>query len=251
MSLGYQDTPLIPGTRWHVHDGERPQPRVVTPGSLSSLPPVTPPSDAFVLFDGTSGSARYWRQVKDQSPLQWKIENGCLEVVKRTGNIETIDHFGDIQLHLEWAAPQFIEGDGQGRGNSGVFLMGRYEVQILDNWQNPTYPDGTAGGLYGLMPPLVNACCRRGDWNIYDIIWEAPVFDGDTVVKRPKLTVLVNGVLVHHALELAGRTAHKQAMPLEPHQPTGPIVLQDHGNPVRFRNIWVRKLTGYDSGVLA
>ena len=246
MSLGYQDTPLIPGTKWHVHDGERPQPRVVRPGSGSSLPPVTPPSDAKVLFDGTTSTAGHWRQVGDQSPLKWKVENGCMEVVKGTGNIETVEQFGDVQLHVEWAAPQFIEGNGQGRGNSGVFMMGIYEIQVLDNWENPTYPDGTAGALYGQCPPLVNACCRRGDWNIYDIIWEAPRFEGDKLVRPARVTVMINGVLVHHAKELMGPTKHKVDTKWEPHAATGPIMLQDHSNPVRFRNIWVREIGTYD-----
>lgn len=245
MGLGYQDTPLIPGTKWHVHDGERPQPPVVAPGSGSSLPPVTPPEDATILFDGTSSTAHKWRQVNGQADLKWKIENGQMEVVKGTGNIETVDKFGDVQLHVEWAAPQFIEGNGQGRGNSGVFMMGLYEIQVLDNWQNPTYPDGTAGALYGQCPPLVNACCRRGDWNIYDIIWEAPKFEGDKVVRPARVTLLINGVLIHHAKELMGPTMHKVDTKYTPHEATGPIMLQDHSNPVRFRNIWVRDIGEY------
>ncbi len=253
MALGYQDTPLIPGTQWHVHDGERPQPRVVTPGNLTGLPPVTAPSDAIYLFDGSTLSAENWVQGKDKGPLAWKVENGYMEVVKGTGSAITKRDFGDIQLHVEWAAPFHLEYDdkgnprtGQGRGNSGVFLMDRYEVQVLDNWNNPTYPDGTLGGLYGQCPPLVNAAARRGDWNIYDIIWQAPRFDGDKVVSPAYITVLINGILVHHHKELMGPTQHKNAPEQKVHAPTGPISLQDHGNPVRFRNIWVRELTGYD-----
>ena len=247
MSLGYQDTDLVPGTNWHVHDGERPQPPVVTPGSASSLPPVTPPMDATVLFDGHTSCAAHWKHVNGDD-LKWKIENGAMEVVPKTGDIQTVQQFGDVQLHVEWAAPRVIDGDGQKRGNSGVFMMGRYEIQVLDNWDNPTYPDGTAGALYGQCPPLVNACARRGDWNIYDIIWEAPRFNGDQLEKPARVTVLINGILVHHAKELIGPTTHKQATQYEPHEPTGPIKLQDHGNAVRFRNIWVREMGDYDAG---
>lgn len=248
MSLGYQDTPIIPGSKYHVHDGQRPQPPVVTPGSGPSLPPVTPPSDAIRLFDGSALSAQQWVQAKDGSDLKWKLENGYMEVVKGTGNIRTRQEFGDIQLHVEWAGPCFVEGDGQARGNSGVFLMGKYEIQVLDNWHNPTYPDGTLGGIYGQYPPLVNAAARRGDWNIYDIIWVAPRFDGDKLVSPACVTVLINGVLVHHHKALQGPTKHKELTEYQPHDPTGPIELQDHGNPVRFRNIWVRELSDYDAG---
>jgi len=243
MSLGYQDTPLIPGTNWHVHDGERPQPPVVSPGA----DPTAAPSDATILFDGHTRCADNW-QHKDGSALKWKIENGCMEVVPKTGDIQTVEEFGDVQLHVEWAAPQFVEGDGQGRGNSGVFMMGKYEIQVLDNWRNPTYPDGTAGALYGQCPPLANAVARRGDWNYYDIIWEAPRFDGDKVSKPARVTVLINGVVVQHAKELIGPTKHKTETAYEPHAPTGPIVLQDHNNPMRFRNIWVRDIGDYDAG---
>jgi hypothetical protein len=255
MSLGYQDTPIIPGQKYHVHDGERPQPAVVTPGNLCDLPPVTPPSDAIYLFDGSSATAEQWEHCKDSAPLKWKVENGYMEVVKGTGQIRTKQEFGDIQLHVEWAAPFHIEINAkgekvtsQGRGNSGVFLMGLYEVQVLDNWLNPTYPDGTLGGLYGQWPPLVNAAARRGSWNIYDIIWKAPVFDGDTLVSPAYITVLINGILVHHHKELMGPTQHKATAEYKPHAAKGPIELQDHGNPVRFRNIWVRELTDYDAG---
>lgn len=249
MGLGYQDTPLIPGTQWHVHDGERPQPPVVTPGNLCDLPPVTPPSDALLLFDGSARSAENWRQCKDGSPLQWRVENGYMEVVKGTSQIRTQQEFGDIQLHVEWAAPFAIERDdkgeprvGQGRGNSGVFLMGLYEIQVLDNWNNPTYPDGTLGAIYGQFPPLVNAAAKRGSWNIYDILWKAPVFNGEKLVSPAYLTLLVNGVMVHHHRELQGPTKHKQTTQYTPHAARGPIELQDHSNPVRFRNIWVREL---------
>jgi len=252
MAAGYTDTPIIPATNWHVHDGERPQPRVVTPGNLSDLPPLTPPSDAMILFDGSTASAENWVSHKDESPLTWRVENGYMEVVKGGGDVKTKQQFGDIQLHVEWAAPFHIQKDdegndriGQGRGNSGVFLMGRYEIQVLDNWNNPTYADGQLGSIYGEYPPLVNAAAKRGSWNIYDILWTAPRFDGDQLVSPAYATVLLNGVVVQNHAELIGPTGHKDVYEYKPHGP-GPIRLQDHGNPVRFRNIWVRELRGYD-----
>ncbi len=235
--LGYQDTPLVPGTNWHVHDGERPQPRVVTPGTFSTQDkPGTPPSDAIVLFDGTDLSK--W---KNQN---WKIEDGAMIATK--GNQESVEQFGDLQLHIEWTSPTPPKGTGQGRGNSGVFLMGRYEIQVLDCFENQTYPDGQAAAIYGSYPPLVNACRKPGEWQTYDIIWECPKFDGDKVVKPAYVTVIHNGIVVHHRKELLGNTNHKKAASYTPHAETGPIKMQDHGNPVKYRNIWVRPLKGYD-----
>lgn len=245
MAFGYQDTPIIPGTKWHVHDGDRPQPRVVTPGSLCELPAVTPPSDAVVLFDGTAATASNWTHVKDESPLAWKLSDGHMEVVKGTGNIHTKQTFGDMQLHVEWSAPTVIEGEGQGRGNSGVFLMGKYEIQVLDNYANPTYADGLAASVYGEFPPLVNACCKPGQWHIYDILWQAPRFDGETCTKPAYVTVIHNGVVVHNHVELIGPTGHRDVYDYKPHG-NGPIELQDHSNPVRFRNIWARPIGTYD-----
>lgn len=253
MPEGYTDTPVLPGTEYHVHDPNRPQPVVVTPGNLSDLPPVTPPSDAEILFDGSARLAENWVQVKDESPLAWKVENGYMEVVRGTGNIKTTRHFSDIQLHVEWAAPFEIEinkkGEqvtGQGRGNSGVFLHGLYEIQVLDNWNNPTYADGQLGSVYGEYPPLVNAACKRGSWNIYDILWTAPKFDGDKRVSPAYVTVLINGICVQNHTELIGPTGHRDIYEYKAHGP-GPIMLQDHGNPVRFRNIWVRDLKPDDA----
>lgn len=241
MSIGYQNTPLIPGTRWHVHDGERPQPEIVEPGDLSTRPPVKPPSDAIILFDGSSLDE--WESVRDGGPAGWKLVDGkAMEVARGGGNIRTKRRFGDIQLHLEWSAPSVIQSEGQGRGNSGVFLMGLYEVQVLDCWQNPTYPDGSTAAIYGQFPPLVNACCRPGEWHIYDIVWQCPHFHGDTCVLPPRITVFHNGIVVHHARQLQGPTQHQQIAMFEPHPALGPLMLQDHGNPVRFRNIWVREL---------
>ena len=170
---GYKDTPLIPGTPWHVHDGDRPQPRVVTPGAAFSLL-APPPSDAVVLFDGSDLSK--WESIKGGEP-KWILANGVLEVVPFSGNIRTKQRFGDFQLHLEYAEPAVVKGKGQGRGNSGVLINGMYEVQILDSYNSPTYPDGQAGALYGQTPPLVNACKPPGEWQTYDIIFESPRWD--------------------------------------------------------------------------
>ena len=171
-----------------------------------------------------------------------------MEVVPGTGNIQTKEAFGDCQLHVEFAAPAAVKGDSQGRGNSGVFLMGRYEIQVLDCYDNPTYPDGTTAGIYGQYPPLVNACRKPGEWQTYDIIWEGPRFDGETLVRPARVTVIQNGVVVHHAQELQGPTEHRKLATYVPHPEAGPLMLQDHGDLVRFRNIWYRPLKGYDEG---
>ncbi len=245
MALGYTDTPIIPGTNWHVHDSERPQPKVITPTNLPQISPVAPPSDAIVLFDGDNMDE--WEHVKTGEPVQWKLVDGCMEVVRKTGNIHTKKKFGDIQLHVEWAAPTEIEGESQGRGNSGVFLMGLYEIQVLDCYENPTYPDGTTAAVYGQYPPLVNACCKPGEWHVYDILWTAPRFDGGKIKSPAFVTVIHNGLCVHNHVQLQGPTLHKKTTSYdEPHDATGPVELQDHGNPVRFRNIWVRELKAYD-----
>jgi hypothetical protein len=239
--LGYQDTPIIPGTKWHVHDGERPQPKVVTPGEPSTQQQVgKAPSDAVVLFDGKDLSK--WKQEKDGSEAKWKVENGYFEVVPKTGYLITKDEFGpDVQLHLEFATPP-PEGDGQGRGNSGVFLYGRYEIQILDSYENPTYPDGQATGIYGYRPPLVNASRKPGEWQTYDIIFEGPRFKDGKLEKPAITTVLHNGVVTQNRTVLIGQTPHKKVGTYQAHGEKGPIKLQDHGNPMRFRNIWIRDI---------
>ena len=235
-SIGYDDTPIIPGSKWRVHDGTRPQPKIVTPGTESS--PGEPPSDAIVLFDGSDLS----KWVGSDGDAEWKVENGYMEV-KRTGNIETKEHFGNCQLHLEWAAPAEVKGDSQGRGNSGVFLMGIYELQVLDGYDNPTYADGITAAVYGQYPPLVNACRKPGEWQIYDIFFTAPCFEDQKLVSPAYITVLHNGVLVHNHREVMGPTGHRRAPSYdESHPDQGPLMLQDHGNPVRYRNIWIRTL---------
>jgi hypothetical protein len=244
-NVGYDDTPMIPGMSYKVHDGVRPAPRVVTPGTASTQEaPGRPPSDAVILFDGKDLSG--W--VGSKGEAAWKIENGYMEVVPGAGNIHTRKEFGDCQLHLEFAAPSVVKGDSQGRGNSGVFLMGRYEIQVLDCYDNPTYADGTTGAVYGQYPPLVNACRKPGEWQMYDIIWEGPRFEGEKLVRPAHVTVILNGIVLHHRTELQGPTQHRNTASYKPHPETGPLDLQDHGDLVRFRNIWYRPLTGYDEG---
>jgi hypothetical protein len=248
--LGYPNTPLIPGTPWHVHDGKRPQPRVVTPGAtFSDLAPA--PSDATVLFDGKDLSQ--W-QSEDGSPAKWKLENGYVEVVPFSGGMRTIKKIADFQLHLEYAEPAEVKGTSQGRGNSGVLINNMYEVQILDSYNNPTYPDGQAGALYGQTPPLVNACRPPGAWQTYDIIFESPRWDAaGNLVKKANVTVIQNGVVLQHKRDYIGRTDGIGGVPHKalgayttPHPPEVFIELQDHHNPVRFRNIWIRTIGDYD-----
>lgn len=242
-ALGYTDTPMLPGGKWHVHDPARPRPRVVTPGSFSTNDlPGKPPSDAIVLFDGKDLSK--WNAAAG-GPAKWKVENGYAEV-NGTGDIETKEPFGDAQIHVEWAEPSPPQGESQGRGNSGVYLMQRYEVQVLDCFENLTYPDGQTGAVYGQTPPLVNACRKPGEWQSYDIVFEAPRFEGEKVAKPARVTVFHNGVCVQHATEILGATQHRAVATYAPHPAKLPLRLQDHGNPIRFRNLWVRPLGEHD-----
>ncbi len=236
---GYQDTPLITGQKWKVHDSERPHPPVVTPAEQ----PGGAPSDAIVLFDGKDFAK--WHNGKGEAP-GWKLEGGYMECAPKAGDIHTKDKWGDFQLHIEWASPAEVKGDSQGRGNSGVFLHGRYEVQVLDSYQNPTYPDGQASSLYGQWPPLVNACRKPGEWQVYDIVFIAPRFRDGQLETPGKVTVLHNGVLTHNAKELLGPSSHRSVAKESPYDGKGGLRMQDHGNPTRFRNIWIRPLKGYD-----
>jgi len=240
-------------TRWKIHDPNRPVPQVVNPGTprqevtqklvngkLVQLAPDSAPSDAVVLFDGKDLSR--WAQ-KDGSPAKWKVENSYFEVLPKSGYIYTREPFGDCQLHIEFAEPIPAVGEGQERGNSGVFLMGLYEIQVLDSYDNNTYADGQAAAVYGQYPPLVNASRPPGQWQTYDIVFHGPRFDKDGRLLRPaRITVFHNDVLVQDNVELTGPTAHGARPPYSPHAEKVPLALQDHGNPVRYHNIWIREL---------
>ena len=239
---GYTDTPMLPNQRWKVHDIDRPKPRVVTPGAK----PGDPPSDAIVLFDGKDLFQWVVQEKGQVAPAKWKVENGYMEIVGKSGTLVTKEKFGDCQLHLEWSAPVKIEGSSQWRANSGVLLMGRYEIQVLDSYDNPTYADGQAASIYGQFPPLVNAMRKPGEWQVYDIVFEAPRFEEGKLVKPPYFTIFHNGVLMHNRQEAIGQMAHRIVRPFEPHGAEEPLALQDHDVTVRYRNIWIRRLKGYD-----
>ncbi len=212
-----------------------PEPRMVTTA------PDKAPSDAIVLFDGTS--LDQWVSGSDgSSPAEWEVADGAVTVLRGKGEIRTKQEFSDYQLHIEWKSPTVIEGEGQGRGNSGVFMQGRYEVQVLDSYNNRTYSNGQAASLYKQRIPLVNATKPPGEWQTYDIIWTAPRFNADgMLISKARVTVLHNGVLVQNNVELDGPTEYIGIPKYKAHGP-GPIILQDHGNPVSFRNIWIRPL---------
>jgi len=207
------------------------EPPVVEPGVAGS-----PPSDAIVLFDGKDLSK--WRNEKGQD-ARWRVESGFTEV-NGTGSIFSRQEFGDVQLHVEWASPAEVKGESQGRGNSGVYFMGRFEIQVLDSYQNKTYPNGQAGAFYGNAAPLVNVSRKPGEWQAYDIIFHSPKKLADGSVQAGSFTVLHNGVLVQDHVPVKGTPT--TAAPLQGMAPMGPLMLQDHGNPVRYRNIWVRPL---------
>ena len=231
-----------PDPNWLDHDRARPQPPAITPATPSVQDQAgKAPSDAEVLFDGQDLSK--WAAM-DGSPTKWIMKDGYMECARGSGYIRTMQNFGDCQLHVEWATPVPAEGAGQGRGNSGVFLgLDRYEIQVLDSYQSTTYADGSAGSLYGQYPPLVNACLAPGQWQSYDIIYSAPRFDDQGKLLSPtRVTVFQNGVLIQNNVDLTGPTSWLERAPYQPHPEKQPISLQDHGNPVRYRNIWVREL---------
>jgi hypothetical protein len=246
--LGFTDTPILPGQKWHVHDPDRPYPPVVTPGAT----PGAPPSDAIVLFDGKDLSK--WAQAgkgADAGKIvdaKWPVKNGYFEVGPGTGPLMTRDKFGDIQLHIEWSEPPEIKGASQGRGNSGILIMGLYEIQVLDTYKNPTYADGHAGAIYGQWPPLANAARPPGEWQTYDIMFEAPKFEAGKLVKPAYQTVLWNGIFVQNRKEVMGPMVYRQVAHYTAHDAELPLALQDHNNPVRFRNVWVRRPGTYDPG---
>ena len=213
-----------------------PQPKVVTPGDFATN---TAPSDAIVLFDGKDLSA--WES-SDGGEARWDVHDGVFTVKAGTGGIQTKDVFGSFQLHIEWSSPTVIQGEGQGRGNSGVFLQGMYEVQILDCYNNETYSNGQTGSIYKQATPLANVMRKPGEWNTYDIIYSAPVFNEDGTYRvAPTVTVIHNGVVIINHYTIRGTTEYIGHPRVIPHG-DGPISLQDHGNPVSFRNIWLREL---------
>ncbi len=230
--------------RWMVHDENRPAPRVVVPGTCDAQgPSAKAPSDAVVLFDGRDLSN--WSDQRGGSS-KWIVRDGYMESVKGAGYVRTKQEFGSCQVHVEFATPAVVTGSGQGRGNSGVFLQGQYEVQVLDSYENKTYPDGQCGALYGRAVPLVNACCKPGQWQTYDIVYHRPFFDqAGKVTRKAIFTVFQNDVLIQDHVELQGGTGWNGAHAVTdyvPHGDKGPLMLQDHNNPVRFRNIWIREL---------
>lgn len=229
FSLGFACLTSL-GAEEYLNGIEWTEPPKVTPGSSNDAPP----SDAIILFDGTDKS-------HFEGAEQWTVNDGNLVAGK--GTITSKEEFGDCQVHIEWSAPLPAVGDGQGRGNSGLFLMGRYEIQILDSFENETYFDGQAGAIYKQTPPMANAMRKPGEWNTYDVIWTAPRFEEDGSLKSPAyMTAIHNGVVLLNHFELQGDTPYNRPPEYKAHPPTGPISIQDHRNPVRFRNIWVREI---------
>lgn len=228
---------------WAVHDQNRPLPKVVTPGTFSSAEqPGKPPADAIVLFDGTEASLANWEPDDKAKGKPWILKDGALECVPKSGYTKSKKEFGDVQLHVEWAAPKKVEGNGQGRGNSGIFLPGNLEVQVLDNYNNPTYADGTAGALYGINPPMVNPLNPPGEFQVVDIVFRRPLFKDGKCTEPGHVTVFINGVLVQDSTPPEGSGGFMGRSKARPYPEKGPLKLQDHGNPVRFRNIWYREL---------
>ena len=232
--------PQQPWSKFHVHDMDRPAPPIVNPGTASTEEqPGKPPSDAIVLFDGKDLSK--WQSAGGGEPT-FKVDNGAM-LSYGPRNCQTKEQFGDVQLHVEWAEPVPAKGESQGRGNSGVFLMGLFETQVLDNYNNPTYPDGQCGGVYGQYPPQVNVCRPPGEWQTYDIIFHHPRYRDGKVRTPAFITTLQNGVVVQDHQRIEGPTGHMIVAKYPDSMPDkGPIELQFHGNPVHYRNIWVRPL---------
>jgi hypothetical protein len=244
--IGFTNLAEIPGTPWRIHDAARPHPRGVTPGGAAGAPPA----DAVVLFDGKDLAK--WGQVQNGQVVdsKWPVHDGYFETGAGSGSMVTREKFGDVQLHVEFATPSPGRGASQDRGNSGVIFMGRYEIQVLDSFENVTYADGQAAAIYGEYPPLVNAARKPGEWQTYDIIFEGPRWDENGKnTRKASATVLHNGVMIHNKTEFFGPTNHRNFGNYDkPGRTKGPIELYEHGNPVRFRNIWIREVKGYDAG---
>ncbi|MCX6856777.1 MAG: DUF1080 domain-containing protein [Verrucomicrobia bacterium] len=229
---------------WAIHDMNRPQPMRVEPGTFSSQEkPGAPPSDAVILFGGQADEIAKWQADKTPAePTKWEVKDGVLQCVPGSGYIRSKEEFADCQLHIEWSAPSKVEGNSQGRGNSGVFLMGQVEIQVLDNHNNPTYADGFASSIYGINPPMANALHAPGEWQTYDIVFRRPLFKDGQQIDPGYITVFVNGVLTQDHTPLEGGGGHKSRSKSRTFPDKGPLKLQDHGNPVRYRNIWYRPL---------
>jgi hypothetical protein len=238
MAQAQAALPIIPGTPWRIHDVGRPRPLVVAPGATVTAPPA----DAIVLFNGNDLSQ--WSG-RGGGPAGWPVRDGYFETGAGTGSISTRDSFGDVQLHLEFQIP--VEGAGTpSHGNSGVILMGLYEIQIIDSYKADHYPDGQGGSIYGEWPPLVNPARQPGDWQSYDIVFEAPRFNGTALLAPAHFTLMWNGVIVHNRQPVAGPTRLLTLHQYTPHAAALPLQLQDHSHPVKFRNVWIRRLAGYD-----
>ena len=230
---GYKDTPKLPWCNYLVHDPDRPAPKRITPAPASQAEFAKPPADAVVLFDG--------KDLSQWESTTWKLVDSCVEAAGES-NLATKQKFGNFQLHLEWMAPLESNGPWYNRGNNGLYIMGLYEIQIFDSYNEKIYPDGQAAAVYGQTPPLANATRPPGEWQSYDAVFTAPVFDGEKLVQPARITLFHNGVLMHLNQEIRGETGHK-VLPAYTHKvSTGPIMLGGHGCPVRFRNIWIRPL---------
>lgn len=228
---GYKDTPKLPFCNYLVHDPDRPAPKRIDPGPAPAAAPI--PSDAVVLFDGKDLSQ--WN-----SPTAWKLDNH--EIIAGAGTLATKEKFGSMQLHVEWMAPADYSGPWYNRGNNGVLIMGLYEIQIFDSYNEKLYPDGQCAAVYAQTPPLVNATRKPGEWQTFDIFFTAPKYDGEKQLASPRITMLHNGALVHLNQEIYGETGHKVVPGHNRKWSEGPLMLAGHDCPVRFRNIWLRKL---------
>ena len=242
--MGYEDTPMLPGGKWHVHDAKRPQPVKVTAGTASTQEVAgLPPSDAEVLFDGKDISK--WKNAEG-GPAHWTVRDGYLEVAPKAGDIYTREQFGDIQLHVEWRTPAPLKPGNVWQGNSGVFLFGVYELQVFESSRNLIYADGQAGAIYGQYPPLVNPSRDPGQWQVYDIIFNRARFQDGRLETPAYITVFQNGVVIQNHTAIMGETGHRIFPRYTDRGPQGPVRLQDHGDFVRYRNIWVRRLNDRD-----
>lgn len=232
------DTPLIAGSAFRVHQQDRPQPTRVTPGRVDALGESPPPSDAVVLFDGKS--------LDRFKPSRWTLRDGA--IVAGPGPLVTKDTYGDCQLHVEWKTPTTLSSRPMNSGNSGIFFMQRYELQVFDSYTCRIYADGSAGSVYAQTPPLVNVCRAPGEWQAYDAHFTAPVFRGGTVAEPARITALHNGVFIQLETEIKGPTRHLKTLPYKPHAARAPILFQGHGSPVQYRNIWIRDLSPRNDG---